>query len=202
MDDFGAAVIHDVKNRLAELALLLGRRDGCDRETGIALGAARQLTNLLISHRQAEGMLAANIDSASPAELLQELAEEYRALFPQLELREASVDAPPFWFYDESLVRLALSNAVHNACRHADGTVSLAAYVEDGWLVLEIADDGPGYPVSLLDGTDAMAPGGHGSTGLGLYLARKIAGLHFLNGKCGEVALVNRKGACFRLILP
>lgn len=202
MDDLGAAVIHDVKNRLAELALLLGRRAGCGRETGIVLGAARQLTNLLIAHRQAEGMLAANIDSASPAELLRELAEEYRVLFPQLELREVCVNAPPFWFYDESLVRLALSNAVHNACRHADGAVSLVAYVEDGWLVLEIADDGPGYPALLLDGTDATAPGGHGSTGLGLYLARKIAGLHFLNGKSGEVALVNRKGACFRLILP
>lgn len=202
MDDLGAAVIHDVKNRLAELALLLGRRAGCGRETGIVLDAARQLTNLLIAHRQAQGMLAAHIDSACPAELLRELAEEYRALFPQLELRQASDDAPPFWFYDESLIRLALSNAVHNACRHADAAVSLAAYVEDGRLVLEIADDGAGYPASLLDGTEATAPGGHGSTGLGLYLARRIAGLHCLNGRSGEVALVNRNGACLRLILP
>lgn len=202
MDDLGAAVIHDVKNRLAELALLLGRRAGCERETDIVLDAARQLTNLLLVHRQAEGMLAANIDSASPAELLREVAEEYQALFPQLELCVASINAPSFWFYDESLVRLALSNAMHNACRHADAAVRLAASVEDGRLVLEIADDGPGYPASLLNSTDATAPGGYGSTGLGLYLARRIAGLHFLNDRSGEVALVNRKGACFRLILP
>jgi hypothetical protein len=82
MDDLGAAVIHDVKNRLAELALLLGRREDCARETGLVLEAARQLTGLLLAYRDQVGRLAVNIDSASPAELTCELAEEYRTLFP------------------------------------------------------------------------------------------------------------------------
>lgn len=202
MNDLGAAVIHDVKNQLAELALRLERRGDCGRETGIVLGAARRLTGLLIAHRQAAGMLAANVDSASPAELLRELAEEYRTLFPALEVLEESAGAPAFWFYDEALIRLALANAVHNACRHANETVRLSACAEDGRLMLEVRDDGPGYPPSMLEHAEATAPTGHGGTGLGLYLARKIAGLHQLHGRCGEVALANRDGACFTMRLP
>lgn len=147
-------------------------------------------------------MLAANVDSASPAELLRELAEEYRTLFPALEVLEESAGAPAFWFYDEALIRLALANAVHNACRHANETVRLSACAEDGRLMLEVRDDGPGYPPSMLEHAEATAPTGHGGTGLGLYLARKIAGLHQLHGRCGEVALANRDGACFTMRLP
>lgn len=202
MDDLGAAVIHDVKNRLAELALLLGRREDCGRETGIVLGAARQLTGLLIAHRQEAGKLAANIDSASPAELLHELVDEYRVLFPALELKVDDSRVPSFWFYDEALVRLALANAMHNACRYAAGAVGVSASQEDGRLVFEIADDGPGYSESILGDACREAPHSRGGTGLGLYLARGIAALHTLEGRAGEVSLTNRAGACFRLILP
>lgn len=202
MDDLGAAVIHDVKNRLAELALLLDRRGDSQRETGIVLDAARQLSTLLLVQREAAGLLAAHADSASPSELIVELAEEYRVLFPALEVQADCGEAPPFWFYDAMLVRLALANALHNACRHAKTRVVLSAWVEQNSLVLQVMDDGPGYPQELLHSEAALAPGAHGSTGLGLYLARRIAALHTLQGRAGAVALVNRNGACFRLILP
>jgi signal transduction histidine kinase len=202
MDDLGTAVIHDVKNRLAELALLLGRREGCARETGLVLEAARQLTGLLLAYRDQAGRLAVNIDSASPAELTCELAEEYRILFPNVNIAMETGAAPAFWFYDEALVRLALGNALHNACRHAASRVSLAAFQEGERLVFEIADDGPGYPPQiLLPGQQDMQHSRSG-TGLGLHLARRIAALHELKGQAGEVQLANRDGACFRLILP
>ena len=201
MDELGTAVIHDVKNRLAELALLLGRRGDCGKETGIVLGAARQLTGLLIAHRDQVGKLAANIDSASPAELLRELAEEYRALFPSLSI-EVGTAPPAFWFYDEALVRLALGNAVHNACRYANTRVRLDAFEDQGHLVFEVDDDGRGYPPEMLDHLDGELPHSQSGTGLGLYLAQRIAALHVLEGQAGEVVLANRDGACFHLILP
>lgn len=202
MDDLGVAVIHDVKNRLAELALLLGRRGDCGKETGIVLGTARQLTGLLIAHREQAGKLAANIDSASPGELLRELAEEYHALFPSLAIQIETHNTPAFWFYDEALVRLALGNAMHNACRYAATHVGLTAIEEDGRLVFEISDDGAGYPKELLDHAHEALPHSLSGTGLGLYLARRIAALHVLKDRVGEIVLSNRAGACFRLILP
>jgi len=203
MKDISAAVIHDVKNQLAELALRLETRGDAVLETGIALAVARRLTELLLLQRQQAGMLQANIDSASPADLLQELAADYRSQFPNLDIHAESAGAPPYWFYDAVLIRLALANAAHNACRNARSSVILAARQQDGLLIFEIADDGPGFPAEMLAATDiAPTPASRHGTGLGLYLAGKIAGLHVLNNKFGSVELANRDGAIFRLKLP
>lgn len=202
MDDFGAAVIHDIKNQLAELALRLERRGDSLRETGIALDAARRLTALLIAYRYDAGALAVHVDAASPAELLHELADEYRVFFPELRIIEQLDDAPAFWFYDEALVRIALANAVHNACRHARQQVLLSADTEDGRMRLRVQDDGPGYAAGLLESGPHMAPASRQGTGIGLYLASRIAGLHQARGRDGEVRLANGGGASFSLILP
>lgn len=203
MEDISAAVIHDVKNQLAELALRLEARGDAVRETGIALTAARRLTELLLVQRQQAGMLQANIDSSSPADLLQELAADYRSQFPNLDIHAELAGAPPYWFYDAALVRLALANAVHNACHNAHTKVSLAVRQQNGQLVFEIADDGSGFPAEKLAAIDtAPAPVSTYGTGLGLYLAGKIAELHVLNNKFGSVELANHDGAIFRLKLP
>jgi len=203
MEDISAAVIHDVKNLLGELALRLEARGDSAQEMGIALNASQRLTELLLILRQEAGMLRANIDSASPADLLQELVDEYHMLFPALDIRSELADAPPFWFYDAALIRLALANAVHNACRHASSTVSLTASKQGQQLVFEVTDDGPGFPAGMLDATDTSpAPASRHGTGLGLYLAKKIAELHTLNDRRGNVVLANAVGGVFRLELP
>lgn len=203
MEDISAAVIHDVKNLLGELALRLESRGDAPQELEIALGAAHSLTELLLVKRQQAGMLQANIDSASPADLLLELRDEYHALFPALDIRVSDDAIPPFWYYDEALIRLALGNAMHNACRHASSVVMLAARKEGEALLFEVRDDGPGFPEERLHATgDAPAPASRGGTGLGLYLSRKIAELHTLNGKCGSVSLKNDGGGVFCMTLP
>lgn len=203
MDDLAAAVIHDVKNQLAELALRLERRGDVVQETGLAFDAARRLTDLLLATRQQSGELRANIDSASPGDLLQELCAEYQGLFPNISFTVENNDMPAFAFYDTALIRLALTNAVHNACRYAKSTVKLSARSDNNFLVFEVIDDGPGFPDSMLGAapsspTFASARG----TGLGIYLAGKIAELHQMEGRCGNVILSNRGGACFSLSLP
>ncbi len=48
-----------------------------------------------------------------------------------------------------SPLTVCVRNLVDNACKHhhrADGTVAVAAEVTDGWLVITVADDGPGIP--------------------------------------------------------
>ena len=203
MNDLYAAVIHDVKNQLAELSLRLGERGDAQKEMQIAMSASRRLSEMLLVHRQENNSLSVNADSICPADFLSILAAEYRELFPHLQIEVNDQNAPSIAFFDDSLVRVALANAIHNACRIARSKVRLAAYEKDKMLVLEVADDGPGYPGSLLaEGGFAPLPVSRRGTGLGLYLARKIAELHRLDNKHGFVELSNSDGAVFCMALP
>lgn len=203
MNDLYAAVVHDVKNQLAELSLRLGVRSDAQQEMVLAMNAARRLSEMLLMYRQANDQLEINTDSVNPADFLAILVAEYRELFPKLVIEINSENAPAFAFFDDELLRMALGNAVHNACRAAHSKVQLAAYEQDKMLVFEVSDDGPGYPGILLlsGGAKPSAVSGHG-TGLGLYLARKIAELHHLQGRHGYVELSNAGGAVFRMFLP
>jgi signal transduction histidine kinase len=203
MNDLYAAVVHDVKNQLAELALRLGERGDAQKEVEIALSAARRLSEMLLVHRQQNNLLSVNSDSVNACDFLAILAVEYRDLFPELTIEINDEKAPALAFFDEALVRMALANAIHNACRSARSKVRLAAFEQDKMLVLEVADDGPGYPDSMLGKkiTTPLPVSGRG-TGLGLYLASKIAALHHLKEHRGCVELSNANGAVFRMILP
>lgn len=188
------AVIHDVKNRLAELAMRLTERD--PQGAALALAASAKLAQLLVSEG---GPLVARIDAAAPADLLDELAAEYRDLYPDKVIQADTAACPMLWFYDVGLLRLALANAVHNALRHCRSRVQLRGYEQDGELILAVADDGEGFPASVLAGETGSQVG---STGLGLAISRRIAGAHRLKAQSGRVELLNDNGACFRLILP
>lgn len=203
MNDLYAAVIHDVKNQLAELSLRLGERGDAQKEMEIAMSASRRLSEMLLVHRQENDALTVNADSINPADFLTILAAEYRELFPHLLIGVDDKNAPSIAFFDDSLVRVALANAIHNACRNARLNVRLSAYEKEKMLVLEVADDGPGYSDSFFAkaGVAPLPVSGRG-TGLGLYLARKIAELHRLDNRHGYIELSNSEGAVFRMVLP
>ncbi len=203
MSDVYAAVVHDVKNQLAELSWRLGERKDAQQETLIAINAARRLSEMLLLHRQQHALLCVNADQINAADFLAILAAEYRQLFPAITIDIDSSKAPAFAFFDDTLVRMALANALHNACRFAHSRVQLSANEQDNMLVFEVCDDGPGYPLEILasGGLSPATMSGTGS-GLGLYLSRKIAELHQLEGRCGRVALGNNQGAVFRMLLP
>ncbi len=203
MNDLYAAVVHDVKNQLAELSLRLGARADAQQEMVIAMNASRRLSEMLLMHRQVNAQLTVNADSVDAADFLSIVAAEYRELFPKLQIELDTTAAPSMAFFDDALVRMALANAVHNACRAARSKVRLAAYEQDKMLVFEVSDDGAGYPEEMLQdgGAEPSAVSGRG-TGLGLYLARKIAELHRLQEAHGRVELSNAGGAVFRMFLP
>jgi len=203
MNDLYAAVVHDVKNQLAELALRLGKRDDTRQEVAIAISAAGRLSEMLLLHREAADQLQVNVDAVNPADFLAMLASEYSELFPKVLLQIDAARAPACAFFDDVLVRMALANALHNACRHARATIKLAAYEHDAMLVFEVADDGAGFPEKvLLDAGKSPAPASDFGTGLGLYLARKIAELHRLHERHGRIELSNVSGGQFRMLLP
>ncbi len=98
----------------------------------------------------------------------------------------------------------AVANLVNNAIRFADH-VSVSAAREDGSLVVEVEDNGPGIPENEREHVfrpfyrldDARnQPAGAGSTGLGLAIARDIARIHG-----GDIALEQSKLGGLRAVL-
>lgn len=205
MNDIQTAVMHDIKNQLADLALRLHRRADARVEMEIAMNASRRLSEMLLLSRE-DSSLNVNADAVNPADFMKALAAEYAEFYPEITVEVDGGRAPECAFFDDVLIRMALANALHNACRHAASRVRFVAYEQSDMLVMEISDDGPGYPAHVLEtaGKLPVAASAAG-TGLGLYLANRIAGLHCLKDRCGHIELANGesgRGARFRMYLP
>jgi len=80
--------------------------------------------------------------------------------------------------------------------------IETRAWAEDGRVVIEVADDGPGVPPELASTIfEPLVTARFGGTGLGLALARRVVAAH-----AGTITLVpnaeGAKGATFRVELP
>lgn len=113
------------------------------------------------------------------------------------------------WRYDEDLVIGVLGQAISNAVEFAKGRIRVSAVEADGWLEWHVEDDGPGYPPAVLEAQGRPARQGidfhTNSTGLGLYFATEVAGMHKRQGRRGSVRIENGGaygGGCFVLCLP
>lgn len=105
------------------------------------------------------------------------------------------VHGAPHASVDATRLRQALANLVENGLRHGSN-VEIEVGEEDGLVVVDVTDDGPGLAPRL----DPFVPGssGVGSSGIGLWLARAIAVAH--GGSLEATGAV--PGARFRLCLP
>jgi two-component system phosphate regulon sensor histidine kinase PhoR len=119
----------------------------------------------------------------------------------------ASVQALPEIRGDGERLRQVLTNLIDNAIKYspAGGEVEVRAYPEDGRVLVDVSDEGPGIAkedqklifekFGRVTGSGATRPG----TGLGLFIARSIAEAH---GGALEVQSALEQGATFTLELP
>ncbi|MEM6701796.1 MAG: HAMP domain-containing sensor histidine kinase [Acidobacteriota bacterium] len=106
----------------------------------------------------------------------------------------------------EALVQ-ALRNLLTNALKHSPSgaAVIVRSFVEGGRLIVEVTDEGPGFPIEgradLLRAFARAADDGTTGTGLGLHVAQQILDHHD-----GSIELLDREhgaqGARVRLRLP
>jgi len=203
-DALVATVVHDLKNGLTALTSCAG--DIAERSIGSALESdtarlhaataalSQRLVAFLTLYRSGNAGLAAQLRDNTPEDFLHELAAGLVLPPETVSVKTAAcAEAPPFWFFDDYLTRLALEAAVNNALRFAKSEVVLGCALRDGYLVFAVADDGPGL------GAQAQA-----STGLGTALCQTIAKAHTNGERAGKVVLRNRAGggAQFELWLP
>jgi signal transduction histidine kinase len=177
-----------------------------DTESALnSLTALSQLTSdLLDVGRLDQGLFALRPEPVDVVRLVGELAAAVT-----LPGNEVQVRGPTelLLMADSARLRQALSNLVTNALKHSPAGLPVVVEIarqlrqEKSWVLLTVADQGPGIPPHLLPRLFERFVRGPGSSGLGLglYLARQIASAH---GGTLDVESSPGKGARFVLALP
>ncbi len=185
-----SGVLHDIGNSITVI-LLSAQILSADDESG-----NKDLARILKAARFAKGMLSNALSIVRGQEyafepvLLSDAAETaalltgYAALKKGVAL-EVDVHAglPPLRASRVHIERLMI-NAVINAISFVpkeSGKVTLAARPADGGVLLEVTDNGPGFPEKMInDGVKAFGTTRKeaGGTGLGLFVCDQIAARH------------------------
>ncbi len=182
-------VSHELRSPVAALTALADAAGGVDdravlqRLVALAVAAARDVERL-VGDPDLFSMRAELVD-------VEQLARSFAG--PTVAV---SVDGSAVVRGDSTRLRQAVSNLVRNGLRH--GThVAIDVSERDGLVVVWVTDDGPGMDID--DDPFSHGTTGVGSTGYGLWLARRIAEAHG-----GSLELVDRPGdgARLRLALP
>jgi signal transduction histidine kinase len=211
---------HELRTPFAVLQgeLELAMRPGKSREdllaavTSASEEAARltRLANdLLLLNRSDQGQLRLRLEPTDVGKLMTESAE--RAATRARDARvDCKVEVPSKLkaSLDPDRIRQAVDNMVDNALRFAPaGTeVLISAHAVGGSLVVEVDDEGTGFPPAFLPHAferfrrpDAGRSRGDGGTGLGLAIVKAIAVAH---GGTAMASNLPGGGASVRIELP
>ena len=219
-----ASSVHDIKNSLSMLLHTLedviletpNQSDMLRRQFATLQGEAVRINNDLMYflglYRLQQKQLPIQIESVYVAEFLQEqivnntLLFEIRGLTLTLDCADALTG-----YFDQALIAGILNNVLVNAARYADQAVIIRAGKVAEQLVIDVSDDGQGYPEKMLAQGNSYGSNSErgidfstGSTNLGLHFAAQVAALHKRGDICGSIQLLNlpQGGGCFRLTLP
>ncbi|MBP8191116.1 MAG: HAMP domain-containing histidine kinase [Aquabacterium sp.] len=199
-------VAHDLKNALgsleSQLAALVDEPSAASAQAAHrhCMDLRQQFIQFLTLYGN-DGVLRPYCEDESPLDTLASLARQGEARHlsqpgsPAIAIDAMACEPPPYWYYDTRLVQMALDAALHNASRFARSQITLSASLQQGFLVFQIDDDGPG-----LDAPDTS----HASTGLGTQLCQAVAQVHRSGERQGHIELINRPegGTRFELWLP
>jgi len=218
-----ASNIHDIKNLLFILINSLDETiDSCndctpeDGKTRSKLSLLKyngqrindKLIQMLSLFKIAEDRYQINIAYHSVEEFFEDMVIETKPLLNARSIDiTASCEDSLCWFFDKDIISGIIANAIHNALSYAKSQIRINAYSENGFLVIDVEDDGNGFPQEILNsgGSVNSLNTSDGKTGLGLYFSSISAKLHVNKDKAGYIGLKNGggfQGAVFSLHLP
>jgi signal transduction histidine kinase len=209
MGELAAGVAHELRNPLAGIQMALGAvgRETKDRDHAARLDLA--VAELKRMTRMLNGLLDAARPRPEPSKrlyistLVSDFVSLARYQIPERVSLTMSVPAELSCPLPEGGIQQALWNLVLNSVQaigNGAGRIEIAAACGDGQLRLSVDDDGPGFPLELLEeGVRSFAPLRPGGTGLGLAMVRR-----FVRDLGGELHLENRRphGASVVLSIP
>jgi signal transduction histidine kinase len=214
--DFLAMVSHEFRTPLALISITaqqIAKNLNAAREKTLArcqkmLDAAHRMAALVDEYLSADRMDASTTAFRPAACDPRNLIADALAEWPPEKINTSLQALPPQFVCDKGLLHVALRNLLNNALRHSAGGQAIhlsAATQNDGALCLSVSN--PGKPIpddemprlfqKYFRGRSAQHRPG---AGLGLYLVRRIAGMHG-----GEVRLANDAASgtvTFSLLLP
>ncbi len=216
-----ASGVHDMKNSLCMLiqSMDLLQQELAEKSASASEELARihyeatrlntNLLQLLSLYRIEKDQLPLHMDEYSLEDLCDEILIK-NALYSSQRQIKVTTDCPAqlTWFFDNDLISNLINDMFVNALRYSRSQLLLRATEQDRQLLVEIHDDGEGYPADMLDNSDEGINNlnlAAGRTGLGLFFAHMIARAHRNQGRTGRIELSNGGefgGAVFRLVLP
>ncbi|VUD48169.1 Sensor histidine kinase CssS [Thalassocella blandensis] len=217
-----ASSVHDMKNSvgmlLASLENLIQEtppknEEEAKRFTVLQYEASRingELIQLLTLYRMDDSVLPVRVDQHYIIDVLEDQVARNHLLVETSEISMSlQCDEDLNWYYDIDLIGSVVHNVVLNCVRYTKSKIEISAEVEGEYLCITVADDGPGYPASMLQKPSGLledaADVNDGGTHLGLYFAEKIANLHTQHNLRGFIKLENGGslgGGVFKLYIP
>ncbi|MDX3775470.1 HAMP domain-containing sensor histidine kinase [Chromatiaceae bacterium AAb-1] len=216
-----ASSVHDMKN---SLCMLIQSAELIQQESAFLSENAREelarlnyeanrlnsnLLQLLTLYRLGKDQLPVQIDQHYLSDITEEILLKNHYLSSQQKI-DISLDVPDdlAWFFDRDLITNLLNDIFVNALRYSRKQIQFTATTEHDRLIIEIHDDGPGFPELMLRNSREQMNNpdlGNSHTGLGLFFAKLIAQAHKHHGNTGSIELFNGGklgGGVFRLTLP
>jgi signal transduction histidine kinase len=218
--DFVSLVSHELRSPMAAVigaAQTLQARwrelDPGQREAFLGLIAqettrlAALIGDVLDTSRIEAGTFSYSFADVDLAALVDDSVESATVGQDEVRVRAEVATALPRIRGDRARLRQVLSNLIDNAVKYspAGEEVEVRAYQEDGRIVVDVRDSGPGVPTEdqglIFEKFGRVASGGHTKpgTGLGLFIVRSIAEAH--GGRLAVESAPGR-GAVFTLELP
>ncbi len=200
-----ASSVHDMKNSVGMLLQTLESLTELPDSSPVAeqmgvLGyeAARinsELIQLLSLYRMQENSLLLQVDECYVDDVLAEQVARNELMFKSRKIELVyHCDKDLLWYMDAELIGGVVNNLLVNAARYCRQHVKLSASIQDGSLCIAVADDGRGFPDSMLEAPLQPCAGvsfASGSTNLGLLFATQVAQLHVNQSRCGRIELNN-----------
>ena len=219
--DVVACSVHDIKNSLGVILGLVDTLSGEVEDPSEPVTRAfanlryegrrlnTNLVQLLSLYRMSDGAYQVNASEIFVDDFLTECRAMYQEVLSARNIEFISHAAAGLYgYFDRELVMGVVGTIINNAYRYASSRVLLEVSETDRLLRISVADDGPGYPESMLGAAEQQVAGlsfKTGSSGLGLYFARVIAAAHRNKDRCGYVEVSNDGldgGGRFSLFLP